>query len=280
MSSIVRVKDIAVGRPGPLALICGPCVVESREHALKMASSISSICRELDFPLIYKSSYTKANRTSGTSFRGLGMDAGLKILAEVRNEFGLAVVSDVHSEEEARSAGAALDLIQIPAFLCRQSALLETAGQTGKPVMVKKGQFVAPEDMKFAVDKIRNVGNQSVLLCERGSCFGYRELVVDFRALSAMRATGCPVVFDATHSVQIMGGADGRSSGRREFVPALARAAVSWGVDAIFLECHDAPERAPSDGPNMIPLDALKPLLTDLKALHSLKLETRSPDGL
>lgn len=279
MSAIAKVKDISIGRPGPLVLICGPCVIESREHALKMSTAIAKVCQEVGMPLIYKSSYIKANRTSGTSFRGLGMEGGLEILSQVQSELGLPVVTDVHSEEEARVAGGVVDLVQIPAFLCRQTALLEAAGQSAKAVMVKKGQFVAPEDMRFAVEKIRSAGEASVLLCERGTCFGYRELVVDFRALSVMRAANCPVVFDATHSVQIMGGAGGSSDGRRQYVAPLARAAVAWGVDAVFLECHDNPEQAPSDGPNMIPLGALRPLLEDLKSLHSQTLQTRSANG-
>ena len=271
----VKVRDIEIGRPGPLNIICGPCVVESREHALKMASAISKVCLKLGLPLIYKSSYTKANRTSGTSFRGLGMSTGLEILSSVRDELGLPVISDVHSEEDVREAAPKLDIVQIPAFLCRQSSLLEAAGEAGKPVMIKKGQFVAPEDMKFAAAKIESRGSAGVLLCERGVSFGYRELVVDFRSLRIMRELGYPVVFDATHSVQIMGGQSGVSGGRREFVAHLARAAVAVGVDAVFLECHDDPDNAPSDGPNMVPIEALEPLLADLKSIQELKLHTR-----
>ena len=276
----VRVGSVEIGGGAPLAIICGPCVVESLAHARKMAAAISEIASKVGVPLIYKSSYTKANRTSASSFRGPGMEEGLSILATVRKEFNIPVVSDVHSEEEARSAAASVDLVQIPAFLCRQTQLLEAAGESGKPVMVKKGQFVAPADMKFAADKVRGEQkrrghSEQVLLCERGACFGYRDLIVDFRSLRIM-SEHAPVVFDATHSVQQMGGSSGTSGGFREFVPCLARAAVSVGVDAVFIECHDDPDRAPSDGPNMLPIDALAALLGDLKRLHELKLETRA----
>ncbi len=271
----VPIGTLSVGRPGPLTVICGPCVVESREHALKMGEAIAAVCRKVGMPLIYKSSYTKANRTSATGFRGLGMDEGLEILSAVRTAIGAPIVSDVHTEEEALSAGAILDLVQIPAFLCRQTSLLEAAGQTGKPVMIKKGQFLAPQDMRFAAEKVQSGSSKHVLFCERGACFGYRDLVVDFRALPIMSALGYPVVFDATHSVQSMGGEGGRSGGKREYVSPLARAAVAVGVDAVFLECHDDPDNAPSDGPNMLPIAALEPLLADLKAVHDLRLNTR-----
>jgi len=276
----VRIGSVEVGGGSPLAIICGPCVIESLAHARKMAEAISAIASKAGLPLIYKSSYTKANRTSASSFRGPGMDEGLEILAAIRKEFQLPAVSDVHTEDEARRAAASIDLVQIPAFLCRQTQLLEAAGESGKPVMIKKGQFVAPADMKFAADKVRGEQrrrghSEQVLLCERGACFGYRDLIVDFRSLRIMSETA-PVVFDATHSVQQMGGSGGTSGGFREYVPCLARAAVSVGVDAVFIECHDDPDRAPSDGPNMLPLEALGPLLGDLKRLHELKLETRA----
>ena len=264
------------GRGQPLFAICGPCVIESRDHVMKIAGFLTELSKKLSVPIIFKSSYDKANRTSAGSYRGLGIDAGLKILEEVRREFGLPIVTDVHTEEEAAQAGQSVDLLQIPAFLCRQTSLLEAAGKTAKPVMIKKGQFLAPEDMQFAIEKVNAAGSSQVICCERGACFGYRELVVDMRGLEVMRALGAPVVFDATHSVQRMGGAGGKSSGSREYVAPLARAAVALGVDGVFLECHDRPDSAPSDGPNMLPLEAVEPLLRDLKVLHELKLETRN----
>ncbi|MFN8389126.1 MAG: 3-deoxy-8-phosphooctulonate synthase [Bdellovibrionota bacterium] len=271
----VAFPEFSIGADEPLAVICGPCVIESRDHVLRMAEAISEICRRVQVPLIFKSSYDKANRTSASGYRGLGIDAGLKILSEVRTSFQVPVISDVHTEEEAAQCKSVLDVVQIPAFLCRQTSLLEAAGQTGKAVLVKKGQFLAPEDMQFAAEKIRAGGSRHVLLCERGACFGYRDLVVDMRSLVIMRELGDPVVFDATHSVQKMGGAGGKSGGNRAFVPHLARAAVAVGVDAVFLECHDDPDHAPSDGPNMLPLPALQPLLEDLKRVHELRLHTR-----
>ncbi len=265
-----------IGADAPLTLICGPCVIESRDHALRTAERLLEINSSRGFRLVYKSSYDKANRTSAKSFRGPGIDEGLKILNEVRNVHGLPVITDVHSPEEARAAGEVVDIVQIPAFLCRQTTLLLAAGETGKAVMVKKGQFLHPSDMQFAAEKILSTGNEKVLLCERGSCFGYRELIVDFRGLEMMRGLGYPVVFDATHSVQVMGGAGGSSSGNRDMVPSLARAAVAVGIDALFLECHEDPDSAPSDGPNMIPLDQLAPLLEDLALLSRAPLATRS----
>jgi 2-dehydro-3-deoxyphosphooctonate aldolase (KDO 8-P synthase) len=259
---------VRIGSDAPLAFICGPCVIESREHALFMADKISAIAGKLGVPVVFKASYDKANRTSGAGFRGVGMERGLAILAEVRSNFGIPVVTDVHTEEEARQAGEVVDLVQIPAFLCRQTSLLGAAAATGKPVMVKKGQFVHPADMRHVVDKLVGSGATQVLLCERGSCFGYRELVVDFRSLAIMAEFGGPVVFDGTHSVQIMGGEQGCSGGNRKFVPALCRAAVSVGVDALFLECHDHPDSAPSDGPNMVELSCLSQLMAELAALH------------
>ena len=269
-------QTLTLGGGEPLVLICGPCVIESREHSLRMAEAISVAARKAGVPLIFKSSYDKANRTSATSFRGLGIEEGLQILSEVRESFGIPLVTDVHSEREAAIAGSVVDLLQVPAFLCRQTDLLLAAGKGGKPVMVKKGQFVHPSDMAFAVNKIRSTGNDNVILCERGTCFGYRELVVDFRSLHFMAECGTPVVFDATHSVQIMGGSAGVSSGNRRFVPLLARAAIAAGVDGIFIECHDDPDHAPSDGLNMLPLSELLPLLTDLKALSEIRLITRN----
>jgi 2-dehydro-3-deoxyphosphooctonate aldolase (KDO 8-P synthase) len=259
---------VRIGAEAPLAFVCGPCVIESREHALFMADKISAIAGKLGVPVVFKASYDKANRTSGAGFRGVGIERGLAILAEVRRSYGVPVVTDVHTEEEARQAGEVVDLVQVPAFLCRQSSLLNAAAATGKPVMVKKGQFMHPADMRYVVDKLVSSGATQVLLCERGSCFGYRELVVDFRSLAIMAELGCPIVFDGTHSVQVMGGERGCSGGNRQFVPALCRAAVSVGVDALFLECHDRPDLAPSDGPNMVELGSLERLLAELAALH------------
>jgi 2-dehydro-3-deoxyphosphooctonate aldolase (KDO 8-P synthase) len=247
-----------------LPVISGPCAIESRDSVLFHARALKEIAERAGVSLIFKSSYDKANRTSLSSFRGVGLEEGLRILSEVRSEFGLPVITDVHSAEEVKTVAPVVDLLQIPAFLCRQTDLLVAAGQAGKPVMIKKGQFMHPEDMRFAAQK---VGGDSVLLCERGTCFGYRELVVDFRSFSWMREVA-PVIFDATHSVQSMGGASGRSSGDRRFVRGLARAAVAYGVDGVFLESHESPDSAPSDGPNMIPLGELESLLNELVRLH------------
>lgn len=269
-SDTSAVSSVAIGGGAPLALLCGPCVLESREHALRLAESITRVASGTGIPLVFKSSYDKANRTSLTGYRGVGLELGLRILGEVRRELNIPVVTDVHGLEEARTAAEVVDIIQIPAFLCRQTDLLVAAGKTGKPIMVKKGQFMHPADMEYVVKKVASGGNEQILLCERGSCFGYRELVVDFRSLEIMARSGYPVVFDATHSVQVMGGGGGVSSGNREFVQTLARAAVAVGIDALFLECHQAPDEAPSDGPNMVPLDGLAALLSDLKRLDDV----------
>lgn len=266
---------IEIGSGKPLAFFCGPCVIESRAMILDAAKRLQDIFGGLNLPLIFKSSYDKANRTALSSFRGVGLAEGLDILAEVRESLGLPVITDVHSAEDAVRVGKVADVLQVPAFLCRQTDILIAAGNSKKPVMVKKGQMLAPEDMQFAVEKIESSGNKQVLLCERGVCFGYRTLVVDFRALETMAQTGCPVVFDATHSVQSMGGGGGKSSGTRESIPLLARAAVAAGVNAVFIEAHENPAAAPSDGPNMLSFTELPVLLRDLKALHQLKLETR-----
>lgn len=271
--SVPGAKPITIGDGAPLAFILGPCVIESREHCFQMAEIIAGLRDRLSIPVIFKSSYDKANRTSKASFRGLGLEQGVEILAEVRSEFGLPVITDVHGEEEVRAVAPHVDLLQIPAFLCRQTSLLEAAGRAKRPVLVKKGQFLHPTDMRFAAEKILSSGGEGVLLCERGSCFGYRDLVVDMRSLQLMRSTGHPVVFDATHSVQSMGGAGGTSGGNRAFVPVLARAAVAAGIDGVFLETHDDPDNAPSDGPNMIPVPQLESLLRDLIALSEVRLE-------
>jgi len=258
-----------------LTLLCGPCAIESRDSALFHAEAISKIAERLDINLVFKSSYDKANRTSVSAFRGMGRDEGLKILSEVKNNFGLPVVSDVHSPEDCKACADVLDIVQVPAFLCRQTDLLIAAGETKKTVMIKKGQFLHPLDMEFCAEKVRSTGNQSVLLCERGTCFGYRELVVDFRGLEWMSQIA-PVIFDGTHSVQIIGGAGGSSSGNRQFVAGLLRAAVASGVAGVFIESHKDPTKALSDGPNMIALGDLEPLLKDLVTINSLNLTTRT----
>ena len=266
-------KPITIGDGAPLAFVLGPCVIESREHCLHMAEIIARLRDKLGIPVIFKSSYDKANRTSKGSFRGLGLEQGVEILAEVRAEFGLPVITDVHGDDEVRAVAPHVELLQIPAFLCRQTSLLEAAGRAKRPVLVKKGQFLHPTDMKFAAEKIVSSGGEGVLLCERGSCFGYRDLVVDMRGLQMMRGCGFPVVFDGTHSVQSMGGAGGTSGGNRSFVPLLSRAAVAAGVDGVFLETHDNPDQAPSDGPNMIPVPLLASVVRDLVAIAEVRLE-------
>ncbi len=256
-------RGITVGAGAPPLLIAGPCQIESRDHCLSIATFLKKLALEHKIGLIFKSSYDKANRTSLKGKRGLGIDEGLKILDQVRAETDLPILTDIHSPEEASIAAAVVDVIQTPAFLCRQTDLLLAAGKTGKTVNVKKGQFLAPEDMAHVAEKIASTGNKNVLLCERGSCFGYRDLVVDMRGLVIMRDTGFPVIFDATHSVQIMGGSigpsgGGSSGGQRRFVLPLIRAAVAVGVDGVFAECHDNPEKAPSDGASMLPLSEMK----------------------
>lgn len=256
--------DFRIGE-GSLVILAGPCVIESEAQTLRHAEKLSDICRRIELPLVFKSSFDKANRTSKDSFRGVGFEQGLSILSKVKSEFGVPVVSDIHLPEQATPAAEVLDILQIPAFLCRQSDLIESAGRTQRVVMIKKGQFLAPEDMQYAAEK---VASKKVILCERGSCFGYRNLIVDMRSLIIMRSLGLPVVFDATHSVQIMGGAGGKSSGAREFVVPLAKAAVAVGIDALFLECHENPESAPSDGPNMLPMSEVEPTLKLLQRIR------------
>jgi 2-dehydro-3-deoxyphosphooctonate aldolase (KDO 8-P synthase) len=259
------------GLDQPLFLIAGPCVVESRQLAFDTAGFLKEICREVGVPFIYKSSYDKANRTSIKSFRGLGMEKGLQILDEVRKQLGVPVLTDVHELDEIAAAAEAVDVLQTPAFLCRQTDFICAVAATGKPVNIKKGQFLAPGDMKHVVEKARSAsGRDNVLVCERGVSFGYNNLVSDMRSLMIMRETGCPVVFDATHSVQLPGGQGAASGGQREFVPVLARAAVASGIAGLFMETHPQPERALSDGPNAWPLKLMKPLLETLKALDAL----------
>lgn len=266
----VAVGNIKVGGKSPLVLIGGPCVIESEKFTLKMASRIKKIADSLRIPYIFKSSYDKANRSSIRSYRGPGLLEGLRILEEVKKEFEIPVLSDVHSPEEVSYAAEVLDVLQIPAFLCRQTDLLMAAANTGKPVNVKKGQFLAPWDVKNIIQKIETTGNRKILLTERGASFGYNMLVNDFRALQVMRSFGYPVVFDATHSTQLPGGLGNRSGGQREFVPGLSRAACAMGCDALFLEIHENPERALSDGTNMLYLKDLKPLLEEAKRIDAI----------
>ena len=257
-------QDIRVGEGQPLALIGGPCVIESESFTLKMAEEIRKVCDRLGVPFIFKSSFDKANRTSIHSFRGQPIDRGLAILQRVKEEIGVPVLTDIHLPEQAAIAAEVVDILQIPAFLCRQTDLLLAAAATGKTVNVKKGQFLAPWDMKNVVTKIEESGHNKIMLTERGSSFGYNTLVVDFRSLPQMRAMGYPVVFDATHSVQMPGGQGTKSGGQREFVPYLARAAAAIGIDALFMEIHEDPDNALSDGPNMIPLARLETVLSQI----------------
>ena len=270
----VHVGPVAIGNHLPLAFICGPCQIESRAHALETATTLAAMAKAAGIGLVYKSSFDKANRTSLTAARGVGIEEGLAILAEVRAITGLPVLTDVHDVGQAQAAGAVVDCLQIPAFLCRQTDLLLAAGATGRAVNGKKGQFLAPWDMKNVAAKLASTGNENVMLCERGTSFGYNTLVSDMRGLPVMAATGYPVVFDATHSVQQPGGQGTSSGGQREFAPVLARAAVAVGVAAVFLECHGNPDAAPSDGPNMIPLQEMPALFSRLMAFDRLAKAT------
>lgn len=268
----MKLCGFEVGIDRPLFLISGPCVIESRQMALDTAAALKEITDGLGIPFIYKSSYDKANRSSGSSFRGLGMQQGLDILVEVRETLGVPVLTDVHTVEEVPAVAAAVDVLQTPAFLCRQTDFIRAVATCGKPVNIKKGQFLAPGDMKNVVDKAREAsgGADNIMVCERGVSFGYNNLVTDMRALAIMRETGCPVVFDATHSVQLPGGQGTSSGGQREFVPVLARAAVAVGVAGLFMESHPNPEKALSDGPNAWPLGQMKALLTQLVEIDAL----------
>jgi 2-dehydro-3-deoxyphosphooctonate aldolase (KDO 8-P synthase) len=267
---ILIADAVRIGGGAPLVLIAGPCAIESQQQALQTAQALKDIATAAGVPLIYKSSFDKANRTSHDSYRGPGLRAGLAILQRVRQEIGIPVLSDVHEVEQVAAAAEVLDVLQIPAFLCRQTDLLLAAGRTGKPVNVKKGQFLAPWDMAHVVRKIVSTGNVQVLLTERGASFGYNNLVADMRSLAIMRTFGYPVVFDATHSVQLPGEAGNSSSGQRQFVPALTRAAVGVGVDALFMEVHPDPDRAPSDGPTMLQLQDLPKLLAQVQAIDAI----------
>lgn len=268
---LVKIGNVEIGDKKPFVLIAGPCVIENRRMALEIAKRIKAMTMKLRIPFIFKASYDKANRTSKDSFRGIGIEEGLAVLAEIKEMCHVPVLSDVHTFEEIEFASAVLDVVQIPAFLCRQTDLLLAAGETGKAVNIKKGQFLAPEDMAQVVAKVESTGNKKILLTERGTTFGYHNLVSDFRSLPIMRKTsGCPVVFDATHSVQLPGGRGQSSGGCREFVPLLARCAAAAGVDAIFIETHPNPDKALSDGPNMLPLNKLEPFLCAVKAIDTL----------
>lgn len=269
----VTIGKIAVSAEHPFALISGPCQLESLDHARMMVERIAEACAPTGTPFIFKSSYDKANRSSISTRRGLGMDEGLSILSKIRAEFGCPVLTDVHSDAQCAPVAEAVDVLQIPAFLCRQTDLLLAAGETGAAINVKKGQFLAPWDMGNVADKIASTGNERILLCDRGTSFGYNTLVSDFRGLPVMAQTGYPVVFDATHSVQQPGGQGTTSGGQREFAPLLARAAVAVGVAALFIETHEDPDNAPSDGPNMIPVDQMQALVGRLSAFDRLAKE-------
>ena len=267
----MKLCGFEVGLDKPIFLIAGPCVIESREMAMDTAGRLKEITAALGIPFIYKSSYDKANRSSGKSFRGLGMDSGLAILQDVGRQIGVPVLTDVHDIAEIGPAAAAVDVLQTPAFLCRQTDFIHAAASAGRPVNIKKGQFLSPAEMKNVVDKARDAsGQDNIMVCERGVSFGYNNLVSDMRSLAVMRNTACPVVFDATHSVQLPGGQGTASGGQREFIPVLARAAVASGIAGLFMETHPDPARALSDGPNAWPLDMMKELLTTLMQIDRL----------
>jgi len=269
-------EDVRVGGDAPLLVIAGPCVIESEDLCLTVAECMASVCRDLGLGYVFKASFDKANRSSIESFRGPGLEKGLEVLACVRDRCGTPVLTDIHEPLQAQPAAEVVDVLQIPAFLCRQTDLLLAAGETGRPVNIKKGQFMAPEDMRGAVEKVRAAGNRRVMLTERGVTFGYHNLVVDFRALPVMAGLGVPVVFDCTHAVQLPGAGGKASGGRRIFAYPLARAAAAVGIDALFLEVHPAPERALSDAANSLPLGAVRTLLEKVRDIHELCRETRT----
>lgn len=266
-NSTVTVGDVAFSNTAPFSLIAGPCQMESRDHAFDMAGGLKDICARLGIGLIYKSSYDKANRTSLTGKRGIGLDKAMQVFADIKADLGLPVITDVHEPAHCAEVAVSVDVLQIPAFLCRQTDLLVAAAKTGKTINVKKGQFLAPWDMKNVLDKLVNSGNPNILLTERGASFGYNTLVVDMRSLPTMAAMGAPVIFDATHSVQQPGGQGASTGGQREFVEPLAKAALATGIAGLFIETHQDPDNAPSDGPNMIRLDQMEGLLTRLMAI-------------
>jgi 2-dehydro-3-deoxyphosphooctonate aldolase (KDO 8-P synthase) len=266
----VRVGPVTVGGRRPLVLIAGPCVIESEEACLETAGTLQEITRSLGIPLIFKSSYDKANRSSLRSYRGPGLDLGLKILGRVKHELGVPVLSDVHRFEEVKEAAGVLDVLQVPAFLCRQTDFVLAVAQAGRAVNIKKGQFLAPWDVRNIVEKIESVGNPSILLTERGASFGYNNLVADMRSLVVLRQTGCPVIYDVTHSLQLPGGLGASSGGQREYIPPLARAGVAAGIDGLFMEVHPDPDSALCDGPNSQPLKDLRPLLEQLMAVDNV----------
>jgi 2-dehydro-3-deoxyphosphooctonate aldolase (KDO 8-P synthase) len=275
----VKLCGYDVGLDRPFFLIAGPCVVESRQLQTDVAGELKAICADLSIPFVFKSSYDKANRSSHASYRGPGMDEGLRILADVRRHVEVPVLTDVHSIDEIAAAAEVVDVLQTPAFLCRQTDFIQAVARAGKPVNIKKGQFLAPDDMLQVVAKARAAsGGDNILVCERGASFGYHNLVADMRSLAIMRATGCPVVFDATHSVQLPGGKGTASGGQREFVPVLARAAIAAGVAGLFMETHPAPDRALSDGPNAWPLARMRALLETLKPLDALVKRAGFPE--
>ena len=267
----VKVGNIKIGENHPIAFITGPCQLENRDHAMMMADKISNLCAKNGAQYIFKASYDKANRSSISSARGIGMDEGLRILNDISREFNCPVITDVHEASQCQAASEAVDILQIPAFLCRQTDLLLAAGKTGKPVNVKKGQFMAPWDMWNVAEKIASTGNRDILLCERGTSFGYNTLINDFRGLQTMAETGYPVIFDATHSVQQPSGQGNTSGGERQFVAGLARAACAMGVSGVFIETHQDPDNAPCDGPNMIAIDQMGALMDDLLAFDALR---------
>lgn len=266
-------EPIKVGPGHPFLLIAGPCVLESESLAREVAAALKEMAERLSISLVFKSSFDKANRTSLDSYRGPGLEEGLKILAGIRQDYNMPVVSDIHESRQVTEAGKVLDMLQIPAFLCRQTDLLVAAAMSRKAINLKKGQFVSPWDMANAVNKIKASGNRNVMLCERGFALGYNNLVVDMRSLPVMRSLGCPVIFDATHSVQLPGGAGGSSGGQREFIPPLARAAVAAGLDGIFMEVHPRPDKALCDGPNSMPLEQVESLLKKLLQIHAVVSE-------
>ena len=269
----IRISNVSVGGNKKIVLIAGPCIVEGREMTLRTAERIQKITKKYRVPFIFKSSFKKANRTSGTSFIGIGMDKSLRILAEVKKELGVPILTDIHSESEAEPATEVADVLQIPAFLCRQTELLQAAGRTGKPVNVKKGQFMAPEDMKHQAKKIEMTGNNNVMLTERGSTFGYHNLVVDMRSLAIMRGLGYPVILDATHSVQLPGGQSNHSGGQPEYIFPIDRAGVAVGIDGLFIETHPDPKRALSDATSQLKLDLLEDLVKQVVALDTIVKE-------